>query len=259
MAASSSLSAARPPNLVALLGSDLTAKLIAKAGNLVQLTRLSDAALRHVGSGELQAAALATSASPAVAAIASRARHLHAGYLVEATVFTDCFGTDDVVYTESTKSAAKALALLGRKAALVAKTDLAGGFPDGAFGEAERAKLVEAFARLRDEGKVSEVDTQALPVPEVRKRGEVVAKKRGGLKEHRKREAQSEPVGVVERALSRVKMGVSEEEQREALLQRTDIRVELMKEQEKQREKEDRKRRREEPADEYDDLLHITL
>ncbi|EPY37205.1 hypothetical protein STCU_00092 [Strigomonas culicis] len=67
-----------------------------------------------------------------------------------------------------------------------------------------------------------------------------------------------EPVSVVQRALSHVRMGVSEEEQRRALLERRDIQVELMKETERDVARE-RKQRNERPVDEYDDLMNLAL
>jgi RNA processing factor Prp31 len=236
------------PNLEALLGADLTAELLARAGGLLRLSRLSDAALRLMGSEDFQS--IASSA---------RAKQLHAGLLIKAPVFMETFGDAEETDTANRKAAQKGMAQLGRKCALVAKADLAGASPDGALGQVEAAKLRAAFTRLCAEGKVTAEDTQALAVPYVYVRGEAVRQKRGGQKERRKREAQNETAGVVERATQRVKMGVSEEEQVRQLLQSEAIRAEFAKEREKELQKEARKRSREETHDEYDDLINIAL
>lgn len=211
----------------------------------MELSRLSDAALRHLGADKV--------------GLTGRAHQLHGGYLVDAPVFVQCFGEDDITATDLT-AARKGLSQLGKKCALVVKADVSGGSPDGRFGADERERLRLAFQRLLTEGKVSVVDTQALPVPEVHKRGEGPQRKRGGIKTFTKNEAKKEVPSVVERAFSRVRMGVSEEEQREEHLQSNELRVAFIKEQEKLLQRETRKRPREEAMDaEYDDLLNIVL
>lgn len=236
------------PNLDALLGPELAAEVVAKAGGLLALCKLSDAALRLLGTEDF-----GTIASSA------RARQLHAGLLLKTPLFCDAFGGADEVDTTDLKAAQKAAAQLGRKCALVAKADLSGAAPDGALGDGEREKLKAAFARLLAEGKVTADDTQALAVPFVYVRGEAARQRRGGVKERKKREAQQEPVSVVARATQRVRMGVSEEEQVRQLLQREDIRSEFAKEREQQLLRESRKRGREVAHDEYDDLQNIML
>ncbi|KPA78086.1 hypothetical protein ABB37_06814 [Leptomonas pyrrhocoris] len=236
------------PNLEALLGSSLTAELLARAGGLLRLSKLSDAALRLMGSEDFQSVASS-----------SRAKKLHAGLLMKAPVFTDAFGDEEAADTTELKAAQKGMAQLGRKCALVAKADVAGASPDGALGESEREKLRTAFGRLCAEGKVAAEDTQALAVPFVYVRGDVVKHKRGGQKERKRREAQNEQPGVVEQATRRVKMGVSEEEQVRQLLQSEVIRTEFAKQREKELQREMRKRGREETHDEYDDLINIAL
>lgn len=237
--------AASAANLEELLGTTLARQLLAEAGGLVELSRLTDGALRHLGA--------------ATVGLTGRAHQLHCGYVVDAPVFVQYFGEDEI-NANDLAAARKALAQLGKKCVLAIKTDVSAGSPDGAFGAAEREKLKAAYARLLTEGKVSVVDTQALQAPEVHKRGEAPKKKRGGVKEHMKRDAQKDAPGIVEKRLARVKMGVSEEEQREQMLQSNELRVAVMKEQEKMIERETRKRGREETtADEYDDLFNIAL
>lgn len=236
------------PNLEALVGATVAAELLAKAGGLLSLSKLSDAALRFLGSEDFTSVASS-----------SRAKQLHAGLLIKAPIFTDVFGAEEEADTANIKAAQKGAAQLGRKCAMVVKADLSGAAADGSLGEAEKGKLQAAFARLCAEGKVTAEDTQALSVPFVYVRGEVKKQKRGGLKEKKKREALQEPVGVVERAAQRVKMGVSEEEQVRQLLQSEDLRSRFAKEREAQLQKETRKRGREETHDEYDDLINIAL
>ncbi|KPI86822.1 hypothetical protein ABL78_4099 [Leptomonas seymouri] len=236
------------PNLEALLGTSLTSELLARAGGLLQLSHLSDAALRLMGSEDFQSIASS-----------SRAKQLHAGLLLKAPVFTEIFGDAEEADAANIKAAQKGVAQLGRKCVLVAKADLSGASPDGALGESEREKLRAAFTRLCAEGKVAAEDTQALSVPFVFVRGDVAKQKRGGQKERKKRQAQGEQPGVMERATQRVKMGVSEEEQVRQLLQSGVIRSEFAKQREKELQKESRKRGREEPHDEYDDLINIAL
>ncbi|KAK7194992.1 putative snoRNA binding domain containing protein [Novymonas esmeraldas] len=236
------------PNLDALVGPTLAAELVSRAGGLLALSKLSDTALRMLGTEEFH-----------TGAASARARRLHAGLLVTAPLFADTFGSADEADAADLKAAQKAAAQLGRKCALVAKADLAGAAPDGALGDSERVKLLAAFARLLAEGKVAAEDTQALAVPFVYVRGEVTKHKRGGVQERRKREAQQEPTGVVERATQRVRLGVSEEVQLAQLLQREDIRSEFAKEREQQLLKESRKRARAAAHDEYDDLQNISL
>ncbi|CAJ1987760.1 snoRNA binding domain containing protein [Leishmania donovani] len=236
------------PNLDALLGVPLAAELVARAGGLLALCKLSDAALRMLGTEEFQSIASS-----------SRAKQLHAGLLLKAPLFTDAFGDEEAVDTTDLKAAQKGAAQLGRKCALVAKADLAGAFSDGSLGEAEKEKLNAAFTRLLAEGKVTAEDTQALAVPFVYVRGDAAKHRRGGVKERKKRESQQESVSVVARATQRVRMGVSEEEQVQQLLQREDIRSEFAKERAQQLLKESRKRAREAVHDEYDDLQNISL
>lgn len=247
---SSSLSTSPPtcasaPNLEELLGTALAQRLLHAAGGLVALSRLSDGALRHLGAESV--------------GLTGRARLLHSGFLADAPVFVQCFGEDDVTATDLA-AARKGLAQLGKKCVLAVKTDVSGGAPDGSFGGMEREKLKEAFQRLLAEGKVSVVDTQALPVPEVHKRGEAPKRRRGGIKEFKKNEARQEVPSVVEKTFARVRLGVSEDQQREEHLQSNELRVAFMKEQEKMIEQATRKRGREEAADdEYDDLLNLAL
>ncbi|KAG5482616.1 hypothetical protein CUR178_05759 [Leishmania enriettii] len=236
------------PNLDALLGAPLAAELVSRAGGLWALCKLSDAALRMLGTEEFQSIASS-----------SRAKQLHAGLLLKASLFADAFGDEEEVDTTDLKAAQKGAAQLGRKCVLIAKADLAGAYPDGSLGEAEKEKLKAAFARLLAEGKVTAEDTQALAVPFVYVRGEAAKHKRGGVKERKKREAQQEPLSVVARATQRVRMGISEEEQVRQLLQREDIRSEFAKERDQQLLKESRKRGREATRDEYDDLQNISL
>ena len=236
------------PNLEALVGASLTSELLTRAGGLLPLSKLSDAALRLMGSEDFQSVASS-----------SRAKQLHAGLLLKAPVFVDVFGDEEEADTTNVKAAQKGMAQLGRKCALVAKADLSGAAPDGSLGEAERAKLHAAFTRLCAEGKVTAEDTQALAVPFVYVRGAVARQQRSGRKERKKREAQSEQAGVMERATQRVKMGVSEEEQVRQLLQSETIRTEFARERERELQKESRKRKREEAHDEYDDLMNIAL
>ncbi|KAG5508867.1 hypothetical protein JKF63_05370 [Porcisia hertigi] len=236
------------PNLDVLLGAPLAAELVLRAGGLVALCKLSDTALRMLGTDDFQCIAGR-----------SRAKQLHAGLLLKAPLFSEVFGDEEEADTTDLKAAQKGVAQLGRKCALVAKADLSGACPDGSLGEMEREKLKAAFARLLAEGKVTAEDTQALPVPFVFVRGETGRHKRGGVKERKKREAQQEPVSVVSKATQRVRMGVSEEEQVRQLLQREDIRSEFAKERAQQLLKESRKRGREAAHDEYDDLQSISL
>lgn len=237
------------PNLDELIGAELAQQLVSTAGGLIQLSKLSDTALRHLGSERFVESAAA----------AAQARQLHGGLLVTAPIFTEAFGQEELDAIIIIKAARKALALLGRRCSIVIKVDAAGASADGSTGRAEAAKLRESFLRLQAEGKVSEEDTQALAVPHVFVRGAVVKSKRGGLKERRRREALQETAGVVERNAARVRMGVSEEVQLQDLLQREDIRGAYAKEREQQLAKETRKRGREEVHDEYDDLLSIAL
>lgn len=212
------------------------------------LCKLSDAALRMLGTEEFQSIASS-----------SRARQLHAGLLLKAPLFTNAFGDEEEVDTTDRKAAQKGAAQLGRKCALVAKADLAGAFSDGSLGEAEKEKLNAAFTRLLAEGKVTAEDTQALAAPFVYVHGDAAKHRRGGVKERKKRESQQESISVVARATQRVRMGVSEEEQVQQLLQREDIRSEFAKERAQQLLKESRKRARESVHDEYDDLQNISL
>lgn len=238
------------PNLCELIGLEVCERLLGHAGSLDNLANLSDTALRLCGldarSGE-------------EGAHTTRGKSLQAGYLLEAPVFVRYFGNDEI-RAHDLKAARKSLALLARRCVLAARVDLAGGTSDGSFGRKELDSVRGAFERLCAEGKVSAVDEQALPVPEVRQRGEPVKKRRGGFAEYKKwQRRQSEPVSVVEKALTRVRMGVSEEEQRDLLLQRSDIRVGLMEERERELQRAGRKKARNEVHDEYDDLLDITL
>ncbi|CCW64626.1 unnamed protein product [Phytomonas sp. EM1] len=238
------------PNLEKLVGTSICEKLLAKSGGLVGIAKLSDSALRHLGLEEFHNAE-----------DAARARQLLGGFMVDAPIFVKHF-SDTEVTADCLKGARKALALLSRKCVLAVKTDLSGGSPDGAMGAAELEKLEAAFERLLKEGKVGAVDTQALPVPEIHKRGEPPKRKRGGVREHKKRESQKDVSGVIERAFSRIKMGISEEVQREERLQNAELRTTFMKEQEKQLEKESRKRPRanhSDSDDEYADLFGIAL
>ncbi|KEG13530.1 hypothetical protein DQ04_00951060 [Trypanosoma grayi] len=233
--------AAALPNLCALVGRDVADKLVANAGGLVALARLSDAALRHLGLDE--------------SVQFKRAKHLHAGHLAEAPIFTEFFGTDEV-RADDLQAAQKALAVLARKCCIAAKADLASGAITGALGEAELEKLRRSFELLLAEGKVNAADTQALPVPHVFVRGEEAKKKRGGRKEFRKQKAQKDVPSALERAVSHVKMGVSEEEQLQSLMQRSDVRAELLKGAAKAPEQRKRPRGGD---DEYDDLTQICL
>lgn len=237
------------PNLEALVGAAVAGELVTKAGGLLALSKMSDAGVRLLGSEDFKSVASS-----------SRARQLHAGLLLRAPLFTEVFGDEEAEADATTlKAARKGAAQLGRKCALVAKADLSAAAPDGSLGEAEKEKLRAAFVRLCAEGKVTAEDTQALSVPFVFVRGEVNRQKRGGLKERKKREAQTEQAGVVEKATQRVKMGVSEEEQVRQLLQSEDLRSRFAKEREAQLQKESRKRGREEAHDEYDDLMSLAL
>ncbi|CCW71741.1 unnamed protein product [Phytomonas sp. Hart1] len=238
------------PNLEKLVGTSICEKLLRKCGGLMGIVRLNDNSLRHLGLKEFDNEE-----------DAARARQLMCGFLVDAPIFVKHFG-DTEVRADCLKAARKALTLLSRKCVLTVKTDLSGGSPDGTMGAAELEKLEAAFERLLKEGKVSAVDTQALPVPEVHKRGEPPKQRRGGVKEYKKRESQKDASGVLERAFSRIKMGVSEELQREERLQSAELRAAFLKEQEKQLERESRKRQRtnqNNSDDEYGDLFGITL
>ncbi|KAH9582325.1 Nop domain [Trypanosoma melophagium] len=230
------------PNLSALVGRDVANKLVEAAGGVVALARLSDAALRHLGLCE--------------EAQFQRARHLHAGYLAESPIFVEFFGADDV-RADELRAAKKALAVLARKCCIAAKADLSGGAATDELGEREREKLRHTFELLLAEGKVNAIDTQALPVPHVFVRGEETKKKRGGRKEFRKQQAQKDAPSALERAVSHLKMGVSEEEQIQTLMLRSDVRAELLNGVAKPREQ--RKRQRDEKDDEYDDLMQIRL
>lgn len=234
------------PNLEQLVGTDLAHRLCAKAGGLPSLAKLNDNALRHLGYEDI------------IMTGPSHAKQLHCGYLMEAPVFVESFG-DGEIAADVLRGAQKALTLLGRKCALAAKTDLLGGSADGQMGASELERLKTAFARLKAEGKVSAVDTQALPVPEVQKRGEAPERRRGGIKDFKRRERQLEVPGVLQKALSRVKMGISEEEQRAAHMESTDLRLAYLREQEKEMQREALKRPRQEVTDDYDDLLNIML
>nr|CCC92238.1 unnamed protein product [Trypanosoma congolense IL3000] len=237
----SGCSATLLPNLCALVGFEVKKKLIEGVGSVAALAQLSDAALRRVG---LEEGKNFTSG-----------HHLRAGYLAEAPVFVEFFGGDDV-RAEDLQAARKGIAILARKCCLALKTDISGKFPDGAFGDGELEKVRQSFALLLAEGKVCANDTQALPVPQVFIRGEEVKKKRGGRKELRKQQTQRDIVNPLERAVSHVKMGVSEEEQLQSIMQRTDLQAEMLKSIAKPLEM--RKRPRE-GHEEYDDLMQIRL
>ncbi|EKF30875.1 hypothetical protein MOQ_005299 [Trypanosoma cruzi marinkellei] len=235
-------SVAASPNLFALVGRDVAKQLLEKASGLVGLARLSDAAIRHLGLDD--------------ATQFQRARHLHAGCIVETPIFVEFFGSDEV-RADDLQAAKKAIAVLARKCSIVAKADLAGGSASGALGEAELEKVRHSFELLLAEGKVNATDTQALPVPHVFVRGEEAKRKRGGRREFRKQRAQKDAPSALERAVSHVKMGVSEEEQLQTLMQRSDVRAQMLKGLTKAPEQ--RKRPRDANDDEYDDLLQIRL
>ncbi|RNF10138.1 uncharacterized protein Tco025E_06867 [Trypanosoma conorhini] len=230
------------PNLSALVGREVAARLVEQAGGLASLARLSGVALRHLG---LDAASQF-----------QRSRHLHAGEIAAAPVFVEFFGADEV-RADDMQAAKKAVAVLARKCSIAAKADLAGGPATGALGAAELEKVRRSFEVLLAEGKVNATDTQALPVPQVFVRGEEAKKKRGGRREFRKQQAQKDAPSALERAVSHVKMGVSEEEQLQSLMQRSDVRTQLLKGVTKAPEQ--RKRPREADTEEYDDLLQIRL
>ncbi|AAZ13243.1 Putative snoRNA binding domain containing protein, putative [Trypanosoma equiperdum] len=229
------------PNLCMLVGDAVVNKLMRKVGSVAALARLSDAALRHIGMEEDGASA--------------NGHHLRAGYLAEAPVFVEFFG-DECVRADDLQAARKGIAVFARKCCLALKTDISGSSPDGAFGGAELEKLRHSFELLLTEGKVSSTDTQALPVPHVFVRGEEVKKKRGGWKELRKLQAKQEAPNPLERAVSYVKMGVSEDQQLQSIIQRGDLQAQLLKSITKAVET---KKRPRDGDEEYDDLMQIRL
>ncbi|EPY38697.1 hypothetical protein AGDE_02899 [Angomonas deanei] len=205
---------------------------------------MSDKALKHLGSEDYEP----------TSALKTLSTQLHCGYLIESDLFRQYFVNDDNELIDGQlHSAQKALSALARKALLAIKMD-ASGTVENTFGTDQYTSLKDEFARLLEKGKVDVNDTQALAAPQIQKRGERKAK-RGGKKEQQKRHA-NDGSSLLERALSRVKMGVSEEEQREEILQRDDIRIQLRKEQEKTAQN-GRKRGRTEEVDEYNDLLSL--
>ncbi|KAG8345745.1 hypothetical protein TRVL_03428 [Trypanosoma vivax] len=230
------------PNLCALVGCEVTRKLVERAGSVAALARLSDAGLRHAGSE--------ASTSP------HHADSLYACFLSGAPVFVDFFGTD-AARADSLQAARKGLAVLARKCHLAIKADVSDHSGDCTFGEEELKKVKRSFETLLIEGKVNCTDTQALPVPDVFVRGEKTKKRRAGWKELRKQQAQKDAPNALERAVSYVKMGVSEEEQLQAIMQRSDLQAEVLKTIKKAPEQ--RKRPRGDDDGEYDDLLQIKL
>lgn len=239
------------PNLEAFLGVEVSHELVRVAGGLPRLVQLAPGKLLHLGLTDTKRMDQAR-----------RMEQLRAGVLSLAPTFVDTFGEEGELPAHSVKGARKCLEILSRKCVLLARVDANGGRPDGSMGREEREKLGETCERLAREGLVNEVDTQALPVPVVVARGEgdpSQRKVRGGTKLYKRRESQNE-VGVLERATARVRMGVSEEQQREELLERADIRRAIQQQQEKLMEREGRKRQRTETApSEYDDLLELSL
>lgn len=231
------------PNLEAFLGLDLSRQLVQRVGGLSALSQLSGPALLRVGLSDTENIAEM-----------SRMKQLRAGLLSHTPTFIDYFGEDEVP-AHSLRGARKSLEIIGRKVSILARTDEGKARPDGSLGREEREKLNESCERLLKEGKVAVEDTQALAAPEAFTR-DARNNKRGGLKLHKRRQ---NDVGVLERATARVRMGESEEEQREKLIERADIRAELMKEQEKLVLREGRKRQRQEPQSEYSDLMSLSL
>lgn len=245
------------PNLEAFLGVEVSAELVQQAGGLPRLVQLAPGKVLHLGLTDSRRMDQGR-----------RMEQLRAGVLAFSPTFVDTFGEETELPAHAVKGARKCLEIISRKCVLLARVDANRGRPDGSLGREERDKLRETCERLAREGMVSETDTQALPVPEVLpprgdggdKSGAAQRKVRGGIKLHKRRENQNE-VGVLERATARVRMGVSEEQQREELLERADIRQALQRQQEKMMEREGRKRQRTSEAapSEYDDLLGLSL
>lgn len=236
------------PNLEAFFGKQLTNDLIHEAGNLSLLSQRSSSALLQLGITNANSSELV-----------ARYKQLRAGLLSGTPTFVDVFGEGEVP-SYHLKGARKCLAIIARKCSLLARVDHVRGSTNGSLGRDERSKLYDACQRLFKEGKVSTTDTQAIPIPEVYKHATEAEKRkqRGGLKLHKRLESMKE-VGVLERATSRVKMGISEEQQRQELLERTDIFSKIQQQQEKQSERLSRKHPRPITNSEYDDLLNIAL
>lgn len=248
-----------PAALEALLGTDSAAAIVKAAGGLTALCALSPAAVLRLGIDQLR--------SPESVA---RATVLRAGIVAHTPLFEDAFGDSDddsVLQSRTAKAARKALGVVARKIVLIARVDAGDPKNSGDIGREEREKLRVAFQRLSVEGRVQVEDTTALPQPQVHMPGEEKDHKRGGLKLYQQRLKAKQAAGsVLERAVSRVKMGVSEEAQQEELLQRSDVRLQLLEEQQRMvaREGLARKRRRAgdgagEALEEYDDLAQLRL
>nr|CCC49815.1 conserved hypothetical protein, fragment [Trypanosoma vivax Y486] len=135
------------PNLCALVGCEVTRKLVERAGSVAALARLSDAGLRHAGSE--------ASTSP------HHADSLYACFLSGAPVFVDFFGTD-AARADSLQAARKGLAVLARKCHLAIKADVSDHSGDCTFGEEELKKVKRSFETLLIEGKVKEEQLQAI-------------------------------------------------------------------------------------------------
>lgn len=238
----------RSPNLDAFLGKPLATTLIQEAGSLFVLSQNSVAGLLHLG--------ITRGSTPE---IVSRHKQLRAGLLSDTPTLVDVFGEGEIP-SYLLKGARKSLSIIARKCLLLARVDNVRGSIDGSLGREERSKLFDACQRLFKEGKVCTTDTQAIPIPEVFHRPTEAEKRkqRGGVKLFKRLENLKE-VGVLERATSRLKMGISEEQQRQELLERADIFNKIQREQEKQNERLHRKHQRSNTKSEYDDLLSLAL
>lgn len=236
------------PNLEAFCGKKIASLLIQEAGSLSFLARSSPPALQQLG--------LTNVSNPQ---LVGKHKQLRTGLLSDTPTFVDVFG-DDEIPSYLLKGARKCLAIIARKCLLLARVDDVGGSADGSLGRDERSKLYDTCQRLFKEGKVSTTDTQAIPVPEVYQKSseEERRKQRGGVKLYKRLE-KSKEIGVLERATSRIKMGVSEEQQRQELLERTDIYSNIQQEQEKQQKRLQMKRPRSTATSKFDDLLSISL
>eukprot|EP00030_Apusomonadida_sp_AF-17_P006392 a680227_7.p1 GENE.a680227_7~~a680227_7.p1 ORF type:complete len:542 (-),score=237.75 a680227_7:145-1728(-) len=170
------------PNLSALVGTELAARLVSLAGGLTELSKLPSSTLLVIGKDAraLQGLSLAA-ASP------------HEGIVYKS----------DIVAMVPSALRRKAARLVSAKATLCARCDAQHERTDGSLGADYRAKVLAALDHIQEpqQGRI----TKALPVPI-----DKPSKRRGG----RRARKEKEKFGITElhKAANRMKFGAEEDE-----------------------------------------------
>ncbi|KNC55678.1 PrpF31 U4/U6*U5 snRNP-associated pre-mRNA processing factor 31 [Thecamonas trahens ATCC 50062] len=170
------------PNLAALVSSHIAARLLALAGGLPQLANITADCIQVLGKD----------VSKAVQGLA-RTAALHEGVIFEAPVVQSA---PDAHRTKVGRAAAA-------KAALAARTDASGGYPDGSYGKQLLGKVEAKLAKLLEPKKARLV--KALPIP-----GKKKGSRRGGRRARKAKARWGE--SELAKATSRVKFGADEDD-----------------------------------------------